>query len=99
MLFKLLQKTDSVKNLVLKGVFVTIFFWLPFNANFFPQLLSYQGGQNLAKEANKLSLNNKNLFMFNNELTIAKRCFISPLAYGIIPLMTSLEYACWAANC
>lgn len=68
MLFKLLQKTDSVKNLVLKGVFVTIFFWLPFNANFFPQLLSYQGGQNLAKEANKLSLNNKNLFLFNNEL-------------------------------
>ncbi len=61
---KLFIKIKSVNDLVIKGLFASILFWIPFNSNFFPQLLSYQGGQNLAKTANDLNLNNNNVYLF-----------------------------------
>ncbi|MFA9290293.1 MAG: ArnT family glycosyltransferase [Solirubrobacteraceae bacterium] len=52
------------KNLILKGTWICILFWIPFNSNFFPKLLSFQGGQNIAKSVNKLKLNNENILYF-----------------------------------
>ncbi len=65
-LLKLFVRPENSLQLILKGVYVVILFWLPFNTNFFYKLLAYQGGQNLAKEVKIKGIDNENIFLFGN---------------------------------
>jgi hypothetical protein len=63
---KLFYKPKDSADLIWKGVYVVILFWLPFNTNFFHQLLNHQGGQILAKEVKLRGIDNQNVYLFGN---------------------------------
>ena len=48
-LFLLFYRTASVHNMVVTGVLLSAVVWFSLNFNFYPQLLTYQGGNQLAE--------------------------------------------------
>ncbi len=62
LIFTFFKIKHSPNQFILQGVIAVLVFWLPFNAHFFPQLLTYQGGQLLAKKVNELQLPNHQIY-------------------------------------
>lgn len=67
LLFYFTNRGNSSMSIAYKGTFAAIIFWTLFNMNFFPQLLTYQAGQQIAQEVKKLDIDPKRVFILDKE--------------------------------